>query len=112
MLLQEMFSAIGAPQEGNDDIDWANDLKFFIDNDDSILSDFFFPAIKKHKEWHGHPDAYKLYIKPLEHCSQAYCEKFGIDGREEKFPKETLIQLAREIADAQHQHIEDGDYED
>ncbi len=39
MLLKEMFSAIGAPKETDQqDIDWLDDLKFFIDNDDTMLN--------------------------------------------------------------------------
>jgi hypothetical protein len=34
MLLKEMFSAIGAPKDEQADIDWLDDLKFFIDNND------------------------------------------------------------------------------
>ena len=37
MLLKEMFSAIGAPTSEQEDVDWTNDLKFFIDNDDAVL---------------------------------------------------------------------------
>ena len=56
MLLREMFSPIGAPNETGDDIDWLGDLKFFIDNNDRLLNHHFFPAIKKHKKHAGHPE--------------------------------------------------------
>ena len=45
MLLREMFSAIGAPTSEQTDVDWTNDLKFFIDNDDAVLKNYFFPKI-------------------------------------------------------------------
>ena len=106
-----MFSAIGAPKDEQQEIDWIDDLKFFIDNDDDALGNYFFPAVKKHKEWQGHPDAYKLYIRPLETCKEEYCKKFNVENPGEKFPREAIIELARMIATEQEKHIEKGDYE-
>jgi hypothetical protein len=111
MLLREMFSPVGAPHEEQQDIDWLDDLKFFIDNDDRMLNQYFFPAVKKHKEHKGHPDAYKIYIRPIENCMGHYCKKFDIDKPEEKFPKEKLIDLAKRLATEQEKHIERGDYD-
>ena len=106
-----MFSAIGAPKDEQADIDWLDDLKFFIDNNDDMLDTQFFPAIKKHKEHQGHPDVYKVYVRPIEHCKEAYCSKFEIEDAEEKFPKEKLIELAKRIAEEQERHLEKGDYD-
>ena len=111
MLLREMFSPIGAPTEKEDDIDWVGDLKFFIDNDDRLLNKHFFPAIKKHKEHAGHPEVYKLYLRPIESSMYEYCNKYEIYDREAKFPKETLIELAKRMAQEQERHINRGDYE-
>jgi hypothetical protein len=111
MLLKEMFSAIGAPREEENDVNWVEDLKFFIDNDSDILSRQLFPAIKKHKEYGSHPDAYKLYIKPIQQCKEQYVTKFEIETPEEKFPKGSLIELAKRFAEEQDQFISSGDYE-
>jgi hypothetical protein len=109
--LYEMFSPIGGPNTMDEpEVDWADDLKFFIDNDDELLQNELFPAIKKHKKYHGHPDAYKLYVKPVQRCCDAYCDKFDIDDRENKFAPEVLLDLAKVIADEQHKHIEKGHY--
>jgi len=110
MLLREMFSPIGAPSEQTD-VDWINDLKFFIDNDDKMLSQYFFPAVDKHKLHRGHPDAYKLYLKAVEHCKDHYCTKFEIEEPEDKFPKDKLIDLAKLFASEQEKHIKDENYE-
>jgi hypothetical protein len=110
MLLKEMFSAIGAPKNDQEDIDWIGDLKFFIDNDSDTLSKQFFPAIKRHEQYKGHPDAYKLYIRPLEGVCETYCKKFDIDNKNEIFTKEKLIELAKHFASEQEKHIERGDY--
>jgi hypothetical protein len=111
MLLREMFSTIGAPTSDQEDIDWVGDLKSFIDNDDTVLKNYFFPAVNRHKEYQGHPDAYKIYMRPLESCKESYCEKFEIESPEDKFPKEKLIELAKMIAAEQEKHMEKGDYE-
>ena len=105
-----MFSPIGAPKEDDQDIDWLDDLKFFIDNDDVMLNKYFFPAVKKHKEHQGNPNVFKVYIRPIEHCLNHYCEKFDVKDREEKFPKEKLIDLAKLFADEQEKFLEKGDY--
>ena len=76
-----------------------------------MLDTQFFPAIKRHKEHQGNPDVYKVYIRPIEHCKEAYCNKFEIEDVEEKFPKEKLIELAKRFAEEQERHLEKGDYD-
>ena len=111
MLLKEMFSPIGAPKQDQQDIDWLGDLKFFIDNDDAMLNNYFFPAVKRHKEYQGNPNAYKIYIRPIEKCLGQYCEKFEVETPEDKFPKEKLIELAKRCAEEQEKYLDKGDYE-
>lgn len=106
-----MFSPVGGPKEDkNSNIDWLGDLKFFIDTNDKLLENYIFPMIKKHKEYLGNPNVYKLYVKPLEKCLDVYCDQFKIDDRAEKFSKEGLIELAKEIATSQENFIKNGDY--
>jgi hypothetical protein len=111
MKLNELFSPIGAPSD-NQDINWVEDLKFFMDNDNEALSNVMFPAIKKHMNYRGHPDAYKIYIKPIQSCKEMYCNKYKVEDPGEKFTKETIIKMARNIAGQQEKFIERGDYED
>jgi hypothetical protein len=54
-----MFSPLGGPQETEKIIDWGDDLKFYIDNEDSLLQQYMFPAVKKHEKHAGHPQAFK-----------------------------------------------------
>lgn len=112
MLLKEMFSPIGAPKEDDAGIDWADDLKFFIDNDNDVLSKVMFPAIRKHQRYVDHPKAFKLYVKPLETCAEMYCKKFQVENFSEKFPKQSLLELAKKIAEEQNKIISRGEYED
>jgi hypothetical protein len=111
MLLREMFSPIGAPKDDQKEVDWLDDLHFYIDNNDQLLNKFFFPAVKRHKEHQDNPNVYKVYIRPLEQCKEMYCDEFKIDHPEEKFPKEKIIELAKRIAEEQSKFIEKGDYE-
>lgn len=106
-----MFSPIGAPNEADQEVDWLDDLKFFIDNDDKLLNKQFFPAVKRHKEHVGNPNVYKVYIRPIESSLDEYCNKFNIEEREEKFPKEKLIELAKKIAEEQGRYLTRGDYD-
>ena len=55
MLLKEMFSPIGAPKDEQHEIDYLDDLKFFIDNDSKMLDQYFFPAVNRHREHRGNP---------------------------------------------------------
>ena len=111
MLLKELFSPIGAPND-NQDVNWLEDLKFFIDNDNDVISNVMFPAIKKHKKYAGHPDAYKIYIKPIKTCKEMYCKKYDLEGIKDQITKEQIITMARNIAAEQETFIENGDYED
>jgi hypothetical protein len=112
MLLKEMFSPIGGPKTDDQDIDWAGDLKFFIDSDDSLLQRVIFPAMQKHKKYVGHPKAYTLYLKPLEKCREVYTEKFNIENPGKVLPHDLLISMAKKMAVEQEKHIKTGDYED
>lgn len=111
MLLKEMFSPIGAPNAVEQDIDWLDDLKFYIDNNDDLLTKQIFPAVSKHEKlYKGHPNVFKLYIRPIEHCCEDYCRRFEIEDPENKFPKEKIIELAKKISEEQEQHINSGSY--
>jgi hypothetical protein len=110
MKLNEFFPSPDK-QDNDKDIDWADDLKFFIDNEPRLLSNYLFPAVKKHKDYIKHPKAYKIYLKPLNSCMKEYCKTFDIEDPGKKFPKELLIDLAKKIAEEQKKHLEDGDYE-
>jgi hypothetical protein len=111
MRLNEMFSPIGAPKEDDTEIDWLGDLKFFMDNDNRMLSQYLFPVVKKHSQHLDNPNAYRLYLKPINTALNTYCEQFKIEDRKDKFPEEALEELAKRICEEQKKFIEDGDYE-
>lgn len=105
------YSPIGAPSEDDSqDIDWLGDLKFYIDNDDKLLNNHFFPVTKKHRKYVGNANIYKIYIKPILTSIDQYCDHFDIEDRDEKFPDSLIRELARHIAAEQEEHIHNGEY--
>ena len=111
MLLNEMFSAIGAPKKDLSDIDWIDDLKFFIDNNDDILENYIFPAVRRQESNLNNKDSFQLYLEPLKSCVKKYVTAYDVPDPEDKFTSEKIIELAKKIADEQKKHIDDGDYE-
>ena len=105
-----MFSPLGAPNDDEQDIDWVEDLKFYIDNENRLLNNYLFPAIKKHEQHVGNPNVYKLYLRAIRPCLEDYCSTFKIKDSEEKFTEDALEELARTIASEQEKHLKDGDY--
>lgn len=110
MLLKEMFSPVGGPKEDDQDIDWIDDLKFFMDHSDQILNNYVFPAVRIHEKHLGHPDVYKVYLRILKPCIKEYCKTFNVDNTEDKFSTDKLVDLAKSIAKEQEGYIKKGDY--
>lgn len=111
MLLREMFSPLGGPKVDDQSIDWADDLKFFIDNNSDLLSRHILPAVEKQKKYIDHPDSYKVYIKPLLACVEEYCKMFDVEDKDEIFTTECITEVARNFADQQKNFITNGDYD-
>jgi hypothetical protein len=110
MLLREMFSPLGGENAKDQSIDWADDLKFHIDNTDELLEKSIFPILNRHEEMIDRPDVWKLYLNPVKKCLRHYCEKYEIKEVEKKFTPDVLEAVARKICVEQSKHIKDGDY--
>ena len=112
VMIREMFSPMGGPKKAEEEqIDWLGDLKFFIDNNNGLLTHEIHPAVMRHKKYRDHPKAYKLYIKPLQRCADLYAREFEIKEPEQKLPKGAIIELAKQIANEQTNFIVRGDYD-
>lgn len=111
MLLKEMFSPVGGPKDEEQDVDWIDDLKFYIDNENRLLNNYIFPTVAKHKKHVGNPNVYKLYVQALKPCIKDYCKTFNIEDPDEKFPENAIINLARSMATTQENFIKKGDYD-
>jgi hypothetical protein len=112
MKLFELFSHNPNDQKDPDeDINWLDDLKFYIDNNDELLSNYIFPAVAQQKKFKDAESSYKAYVKPLRQCAINYCDKFETDKpHKELFPTSAIVKLARKFADQQGSFIEKGDY--
>jgi len=110
MLLKEMWSPLGGPKADNSEVDWLDDLKFFIDDNEDLVSRFMMPAVHKHAEYKDHPSAFKLYVQPISKCAEMYCNRFDLN-KEEIFPESKIIELAQQMCEQQKQFIDKKDYE-
>ena len=112
MKLMELFYPVkDNDQKFDSDVDYLDDLKFWISNNDEMLSKIFFPAVKKHKQQFDDEDVYKVYVEPLKKCSEAYCEEYDLlHSKDEIFTDEALLELAHTVAKEQAEFIKKGDY--
>lgn len=110
MRLNEMFSPLGNPDDKDQDINWIQDLKFFMDHEERILQRYIYRSIKKHIANPKSDNAYKLYIPAIINCIKDYCNKFEITEPDSKFPKASIIELAKSMASEQETFIKNGDY--
>lgn len=114
MRLNELFAG---PTQTKDkrldpEIDYISDLKFFIDNDDEILSKAFFPAIKQQRDSEDTENHFKLYIKPIRQSLDKYCHEHELfDIKDDIFPADRIVELAKRFAEEQAEHIKRGSYE-
>jgi len=95
------------------EINYGDDLKYFIDNEDSLLSKFFFPAIDKQKNTGNKEDSFKFYLEPVSKSVDIYCKKFKLsDIKDDVFNKEIIMSVAKKIAGEQSEHIKKKAYEE
>jgi len=114
MRLMELFSSDPINQDPRltKDINYLDDLKFYMDNDSEQLTNVLFPAIKAHKENLEDENAYRHYMKPIKITVEKYCNQYDLSDIKDKiFTDENLIQLAKRIAEEQKSHIGNKDYE-
>ena len=110
----ELFSSDPTSQDPrlSKDINYLDDLKFFMDNDTDELTNTLFPAIKAHKENLDDESAYRHYMKPIKITVEKYCDKYDLaDIKDTIFTDDSLIHLAKRIAEEQKQHISNKDYD-
>lgn len=114
MRLMELFSSDPTSQDPrlSKDINYLDDLKFYMDNDNEGLTNVLFPAIKAHKENIDDESAFRHYMKPIKITVEKYCNQYDLnDVKDDIFSNEDLIHLAKRIAEEQKSHIKNKDYE-
>lgn len=114
MKLMELFSrdpAVNDPRL-DPEINYLDDLKFYMDNDNDIVSNVLFPAVKAHQNDANNPKAYTFYIKPIRKCIEGYVKEYELDDiKDDIFTKENIVELAKRIAQEQKQHIDRKEYD-
>ena len=116
MKLMELFSVPSVDEiedkKFDREVDYVDDLKFWIDSNDKMLSNFIFPAVKHHLVAPDHPESFMHYVEPLKKCAEAYCNEFDLnDHKDEIFNEEEIKKLAERFAEEQSKHIRKGDYD-
>lgn len=113
MRLMELFSQPDNKDPRlNPDINYLDDLKFYVDNNSEMLSNIFFPAIKEQQAKNDPQEAYKLYIKPIRFAVEKYCEEYDLkDVKDDIFTDENVNEIAKRFATEQHNHINNKDYD-
>ncbi len=112
MKLMELFSPTEKEIKKYDpEVDYLDDLKFWISNNDDLVSKVLMPAIKKQKSNPADENTYRYYVKPLEKCCDIYCKQFDLtDSQKEIFGSDEIVRLAKRISQEQKNYIDKGDY--
>jgi len=116
MKLMELFAPPSEMKEKDErldpEINYLEDLKYFIDTEDDVLSKFFFPAISQQKKQSDKENSFKLYVEPVKKTVSIYCKKFKLEDIQDKiFNNDSVIKVAKRIADEQTNHIKKKDYD-
>ena len=95
------------------EVNYLDDLKFYIDNNNKIQMKLMVPAIDKHQQSGNIKDAYKFYLRPIEICAKVYCKKYGLEKYiGDIFSKNGIVDLAKAYAEQNDNIFNNRDGED
>ena len=102
----------------NIDSDAVNELDSFIMYDEDLYRRRFMPIIsnlrrKVRKNVYDHEKAQALWMYLIDDAAKQYVKEFGStqDDVSNMFPKETRLQVARNISDRELENIKQGEYD-
>ena len=102
----------------NIDSDAVNELDTFIMNNEELYRRRFMLIIsnikrKMAKNVYDHEKAQKLWMYLVDDAAKEYVKEFGSqqDDVGNMFPKETRMQVARNISDRELENIKQGEYD-
>lgn len=84
------------------EFDLADDLMFFINNDDATYRRHVYPSIMKHQQNAGH-DGQSLFGDAVCHAYESYSKKFPI----KHLPKELPAEIREQVCDMLMQNLKD-----
>tara|TARA_Y100001937_G_scaffold15224_1_gene20787 strand:+ start:6419 stop:6775 length:357 start_codon:yes stop_codon:yes gene_type:complete len=100
------------------DSDAVNELDTYIMNSEELYRRRFMPIIsnikrKLAKNVYDHEKAQKLWMYLVDDAAKEYVKEFGSqqDDVSNMFPKETRMQVARNISDRELENIKQGEYD-
>ena len=100
------------------DSDAVNELDTYIMNNEELYRRRFMPIIsnikrKLSKDVYDHEKAQKLWMYLVDDAAKEYVKEFGSqqDDVRNMFPKETRMQVARNISDRELENIKQGEYD-
>ena len=109
-----------ASQFINENIDSSavNELDSYIMNNEDLYRRRFMPIIsnikrKLKRNVYDHEKAQKLWMYLIDDAAKEYVKEFGSqqDDVSNMFPKETRMQVARNISDRELENIKQGEYD-
>ena len=102
----------------NIDSDAVNELDTYIMNNEELYRRRFMPIIsnikrKIAKNVYDHEKAQKLWMYLVDDAAKEYVKEFGSqqDDVSNMFPKETRMQVTRNISDRELENIKQGEYD-
>lgn len=102
--------------EGGREIDYdlADDLIFFMNNDDHAYRRFLHPVIAKCTDAHKSKKKHKssIFEPAVKSSYQAYVKKYPIRELPDTLDKDELEKICDKLHDEVHEHIADGKYKD
>jgi hypothetical protein len=100
------------------DSDAVNELDTYIMNNEQLYRRRFMPIIsnikrKLAKNVYDHEKAQKLWMYLVDDAAKEYVKEFGAtqDDVSNMFPKETRMQVTRNISDRELENIKQGEYD-
>ena len=100
MLIQELLEHVeDKNNNGIDDkleFDLAEDLTFFMNNDDDIYRRQVYPSVMKFKQSNGNCDK-SVFRDAVHSAYESYCKKFPIKHLPQELPKEVHEQVCNTL---------------
>ena len=110
MLLREFLNSTKDLTE----VDFKDDLKFFMHNDPKFYRRVFWPLISKVRDHikQGNPCRDDIFRPCVDHAATAYCKQYNIpQNHKSVFTDVDRDEIAREIFGQERDRIEQGDYD-
>lgn len=99
-------------QNGHYEFDLAEDLIFFMHNNDDFYRRHFYPILKTCKAQYesGGEFTYRVFKPAIKKAYEAYRKEFPIRELEEGIEEDLTVEIANHIYETELQNLKDGLY--